>query len=62
MTDAQTGEPISGAGVVTVIEGSGIFVASTQTDQNGNNDSIAFSTGIQLELPSSDVGFNCRPR
>ncbi|MEH7320267.1 carboxypeptidase regulatory-like domain-containing protein, partial [Priestia megaterium] len=35
-TDAQTGSPISGAGVVTVIAGSGIIIASTQTDLNGN--------------------------
>jgi hypothetical protein len=26
------------------------------------NDSITFSTGIQLELPSSTVRFSCRPR
>ncbi|MEH7320268.1 carboxypeptidase regulatory-like domain-containing protein, partial [Priestia megaterium] len=36
VTDAQTGTPISGAGVVTVIAGSGIIIASTQTDLNGN--------------------------
>nr|WP_308346208.1 carboxypeptidase regulatory-like domain-containing protein [Priestia aryabhattai] len=36
VTDAQTGNPISGAGVVTVITGSGIIVASAKTDLNGN--------------------------
>jgi len=36
VTDAQTGNPISGAGVVTVIAGSGIIVTSTKTDLNGN--------------------------
>ncbi|WP_165350947.1 carboxypeptidase-like regulatory domain-containing protein, partial [Ectobacillus funiculus] len=36
VTDAQTGTPIAGAGVVTVVQGSGIIVASTQTDQNGS--------------------------
>ncbi|WP_165350945.1 carboxypeptidase-like regulatory domain-containing protein, partial [Ectobacillus funiculus] len=35
-TDMQTGTPIAGAGVVTVIQGSGVIVASTQTDQTGN--------------------------
>ncbi|WP_129729008.1 carboxypeptidase regulatory-like domain-containing protein, partial [Ectobacillus funiculus] len=36
VTDMQTGTPIAGAGVVTVIQGSGVIVASTQTDQTGN--------------------------
>ncbi|WP_342045359.1 carboxypeptidase regulatory-like domain-containing protein, partial [Bacillus sp. OTU530] len=36
VTDAQTGTPIAGAGVVTVVQGSGVIVASTQTDQTGN--------------------------
>ncbi|MEO2222775.1 carboxypeptidase-like regulatory domain-containing protein [Priestia megaterium] len=36
VTDAQTGNPIRGAGVVTVISGSGIIVASAKTDLNGN--------------------------
>ncbi|PFA93380.1 hypothetical protein CN383_28780, partial [Priestia megaterium] len=36
VTDAQTGNHISGAGVVTVITGSGIIVASAKTDLNGN--------------------------
>lgn len=36
VTDAKTGEPIQSAGVITVISGSGIIVASTLTDQEGN--------------------------
>ncbi|WP_129729200.1 MSCRAMM family protein [Ectobacillus funiculus] len=36
VTDAQIGTPIAGARVVMVIQGSGIIVASTQTDQTGN--------------------------
>lgn len=36
VTDASTGLPIQSAGVVTVISGSGIVVASTLTDQEGN--------------------------
>jgi large repetitive protein len=36
VTDANTGEPIQSAGVITVISGSGIVVASTLTDQEGN--------------------------
>ncbi|MED1919631.1 carboxypeptidase-like regulatory domain-containing protein, partial [Bacillus thuringiensis] len=36
VSNAQTGEPITGAVVVTVLSNSGIIVASTQTDQNGN--------------------------
>lgn len=35
VTDANTGEPIQSAGVITVISGSGIVVASTLTDQEG---------------------------
>ncbi|WP_169907692.1 carboxypeptidase regulatory-like domain-containing protein [Priestia abyssalis] len=35
VTDAATGLPIQQAGVVTVIQGTGIIVASAQTDQNG---------------------------
>ncbi|PFG06478.1 carboxypeptidase family protein [Bacillus sp. es.034] len=36
VTDANTGESIQSAGVITVISGSGIIVASTLTDQEGN--------------------------
>ncbi|MFI8687005.1 carboxypeptidase regulatory-like domain-containing protein [Rossellomorea sp. NPDC077527] len=36
VTDANTGDPIQSAGVITVISGSGIVVASTLTDQDGN--------------------------
>ncbi|WP_282137851.1 carboxypeptidase regulatory-like domain-containing protein [Rossellomorea aquimaris] len=36
VTDATTGLPIQSAGVITVISGSGIVVASTLTDQEGN--------------------------
>ncbi|WP_425469082.1 carboxypeptidase regulatory-like domain-containing protein [Priestia megaterium] len=32
----MTGKPISGAGVVTIIAGSGIIIASTKNDLNGN--------------------------
>ncbi|MBW3113649.1 carboxypeptidase regulatory-like domain-containing protein [Bacillus sp. MCCB 382] len=36
VTDSNTGDPIQSAGVITVISGSGIVVASTLTDQDGN--------------------------
>jgi large repetitive protein len=36
VTDAQTGEPIERASIITVINGSGIVVASTLSDQQGN--------------------------
>jgi uncharacterized surface anchored protein len=36
VTDAQTGTPIAGVGVVIVTQGSGVIVASTRTDSNGN--------------------------
>ncbi|WP_404354763.1 carboxypeptidase regulatory-like domain-containing protein [Cytobacillus firmus] len=36
VTDASTGEPIMNAAVVTVISGSGIIVAQTLTDEQGN--------------------------
>ncbi|USK42072.1 carboxypeptidase regulatory-like domain-containing protein [Cytobacillus oceanisediminis] len=36
VTDASTGEPVLNAGVVTVISGSGIIVAQTLTDEEGN--------------------------
>ncbi|WP_303984580.1 carboxypeptidase regulatory-like domain-containing protein, partial [Niallia circulans] len=54
VTDAQTGSPISGAGVVTVIAGSGIIIASTQTDLNGNYIITGLSPGTYNVVFSAD--------
>ncbi|WP_226526993.1 carboxypeptidase regulatory-like domain-containing protein [Metabacillus niabensis] len=35
VTDAVTGLPIERAGIITVLNGSGVIIASTETDQNG---------------------------
>lgn len=45
VTDENTGEPIQSAGVITVISGSGIIVASTLTDQEGNYILSGLGTG-----------------
>ncbi|UTE75620.1 carboxypeptidase regulatory-like domain-containing protein [Rossellomorea sp. KS-H15a] len=54
VTDANTGEPIQSAGVITVISGSGIIVASTLTDQEGNYILTGLSAGDYNVIFSAD--------
>ncbi|MGG4167943.1 carboxypeptidase regulatory-like domain-containing protein [Rossellomorea vietnamensis] len=56
VTDANTGEPIQSAGVITVISGSGIIVASTLTDQEGNYILTGLSAG-DYNVIFSAVGY-----
>ncbi|MED4456369.1 carboxypeptidase-like regulatory domain-containing protein, partial [Metabacillus fastidiosus] len=54
LVDAQTGEPIAGAAVITVLSNSGIIVASTQTDQNGQYVLTGLAPGTYNVVFSAD--------
>ncbi|MEC2077419.1 carboxypeptidase regulatory-like domain-containing protein, partial [Metabacillus fastidiosus] len=54
LVDAQTGEPIPGAAVTTVLSNSGIIVASTETDQNGNYVITGLAPGTYNVVFSAD--------
>ena len=54
VTDVNTGEPIQSAGVITVISGSGIIVASALTDQEGNYILTGLAPGAYNVIFSAD--------
>ncbi|MED4456368.1 carboxypeptidase-like regulatory domain-containing protein, partial [Metabacillus fastidiosus] len=54
LVDVQTGEPIAGAAVITVLSNSGIIVASTQTDQNGQYVLTGLAPGTYNVVFSAD--------